>query len=148
MNIYVEFPVIITERLCLSDNVDIEKIKKICKEAHDKGEYPEISEEGFVESQFIGETYPLLTKDDKLNINIFKNTHTTSEKIDFKNPMYYEKLYNFINENDKVNYLTHIKNDEFVIEKYNHLKNKIAKGYTFIHEILFYEFTKKEYKKK
>ena len=28
------------------------------------------------------------------------------------------------------------------------LKNKIAKGYTFIHEILFYEFTKKEYKKK
>ena len=29
-----------------------------------------------------------------------------------------------------------------------HLKNKIAKGYTFIHEILFYEFTKKEYKKK
>ena len=48
------------------------------------------------------------------NINIFKNTHTTSEKIDFKNPMYYEKLYNFINENDKINYLTHIKNDEFV----------------------------------
>ena len=34
------------------------------------------------------------------------------------------------------------------IQKYNHLKNKIAKGYTFIHEILFYEFTKKEYKKK
>ena len=59
------------------------------------------------------------------NINIFKNTHTTSEKIDFKNPMYYEKLYNFINENDKVNYLTHIKNDEFVIEKYNHLKRKL-----------------------
>ena len=59
------------------------------------------------------------------NINIFKNTHTTSEKIDFKNPMYYEKLYNFINENDKINYLTHIKNDEFVIEKYNHLKRKL-----------------------
>ena len=59
------------------------------------------------------------------NINIFKNTHTTSEKIDFKNPMYYEKLYNFINDNDKVNYLTHIKNDEFVIEKYNHLKRKL-----------------------
>ena len=39
--------------------------------------------------------------------------------------MYYEKLYNFINENDKVNYLTHIKNDEFVIEKYNHLKRKL-----------------------
>lgn len=34
------------------------------------------------------------------------------------------------------------------IQKYNHLKSKIAKGYTFIHEILFYEFTKKEYKKK
>lgn len=65
-------------------------------------------------------TFNILT-----NINIFKNTHTTSEKINFKNPMYYEKLYNFINENDKVNYLTHIKNDEFVIEKYNHLKRKL-----------------------
>ena len=74
MSVYIEFPVIITERLCLSDNVDIEKIKKICKEAHNKGEYPEISElEGFVESQFIGETYPLLTKENKLDINIFKN---------------------------------------------------------------------------
>ena len=28
------------------------------------------------------------------------------------------------------------------------LKNKIEKGFSFIHEVLFYEFTKKEYKKK
>lgn len=33
------------------------------------------------------------------------------------------------------------------IQKYNHLKNKIAKGYTFIHEILFYEFTKRNTKR-
>ena len=59
------------------------------------------------------------------NINIFKHTYKTDDKIKFNNPMYYEKLYILINENDKVNYLTHIKNDDFVIEKYNHLKRKL-----------------------
>ena len=70
----------------------------------------------------------------------------------------------FFNKRTKIDLLglTSIKNyDDFLmlcrqlniedaqsIQKYNHLKNKIAKGYTFIHEILFYEFTKKEYKKK
>ena len=34
--------------------------------------------------------------------------------------------------------------DQQSIQKYNHLKNKIAKGYSFIHEILFYELTKKK----
>jgi len=38
--------------------------------------------------------------------------------------------------------------DEQSIQKYNHLKNKIEKGFSFIHEVLFHELTKKEYKKK
>ncbi|MGN1183050.1 MAG: hypothetical protein ACI4SR_08610 [Faecalibacillus sp.] len=38
--------------------------------------------------------------------------------------------------------------DEKSIEKYQHLKRLIEKGYSFIHILLYNEFIKKEYKKK
>ena len=47
----------------------------------------------------------------------------------------------------KLCYQLNIK-DEQSIQKYSHLKNKIEKGFSFIHEVLFHELTKKEYKKK
>ena len=59
------------------------------------------------------------------SINIFKNIDKNDGKIEFENPIFYEKLYDFVNDNEKEKFLTYIKNDEFVIEKYNHLKRKL-----------------------
>ena len=39
-------------------------------------------------------------------------------------------------------------NEEKSIEKYDHLKKLIEKGYSFVHELLYNELIKKEYKKK
>ena len=56
-----------------------------------------------------------------LNKKIFKKSYN-DKKIIFSDKSYYEKLYELLLEEDKVNYLIHVDDDKFVLEKLKSLK--------------------------
>lgn len=61
-----------------------------------------------------------------LKSEVLKNIFKMDSKITFNDKNFYESLYNSVNDDEKINLLTHINNDEFVIEKYDHLKKKLS----------------------
>ena len=52
-----------------------------------------------------------------LNKNIYTQKIYKEPKIDFKNEIYYEKLFSLLDETSKVFFLTYVNNDSFVIDK-------------------------------
>ncbi|MDD5865949.1 MAG: amidoligase family protein [bacterium] len=51
------------------------------------------------------------------NKNIFKEKLNKEAKLDFKDNIYYEKIFSFLDEKSKIYFLSYVNNDNFVIDK-------------------------------